>query len=587
MKLPITHSRRRAGGWRPFTLGCAHALLLFGCDGDVSSGRDAGSAPVDRPAKVAEDTATTSKNDNAPSGGAGGATGAGGARRGGAGGAGRAAQSGGPSTSGSGGAERAEETAGASGKASGDVSGSGGAGGLGGERAPQPVPSASYTVTGSWPARPIAIVQRPGSLVFTKLKVDDRFLSESCSIADYNRDGIPDISAGRRWYEGPFGPSGAAKEHVFRAGHDALPRTGKSLDELDTGVSDDWGCYAHDVDADGFTDIINVTCPDMNDDKTPNAATRQRSGTAFWYKNPGAAVSTTGAMWKAYPMHDDVRGEQHGLSDVDGDGKPELYGACHGCAGTDPGSVTRGYYQMDASKPTARWTYHVVTKTYPWPGGGWLHGFGFGDVNLDGKIDLIERAGVWTNIRATQPDTAAYYNVKLYGGADDPKAGGSHMFAVDVDGDGDMDIVSADAAHGYGISWHEQTSPGKFTKHKFAGTPEEDYPISFSQPHAMEVVDMDGDGVSDVIVGKTYLAHPEGLDNPDPDLRGEPVNYVFKVKRNTPSEAGSVTFEPHAIDTSSNKVGIGRQIAVGHINADGIMDVCIASKLGIYVFLGQ
>ena len=224
MKLPITHSRKRAGGWRPFTLGCAHALLLFGCDGDVSSGRDAGSAPVDRPAKVAEDTAPTSKNDNAPSGGAGGASGAGGARRGGAGGAGRAAQSGGPSTSGSGGAERAEETAGASGKASGDVSGSGGAGGLGGERAPQPVPSASYTVTGSWPARPIAIVQRPGSLVFTKLKVDDRFLSESCSIADYNRDGIPDISAGRRWYEGPFGPSGAAKEHVFRAVHDALPR---------------------------------------------------------------------------------------------------------------------------------------------------------------------------------------------------------------------------------------------------------------------------------------------------------------------------------------------------------------------------
>ena len=65
------------------------------------------------------------------------------------------------------------------------------------------------------------------------------------------------------------------------------------------------------------------------------------------------------------------------------------------------------------------------------------------------------------------------------------------------------------------------------------------------------------------------------------------MNYVFKVKRNTLSEAGSVTFEPHAIDTSSNKVGIGRQIAVGHINADGIMDVCIASKLGIYVFLGQ
>jgi hypothetical protein len=102
----------------------------------------------------------------------------------------------------------------------------------------------------------IAIEQRPGSLVFTKLKVDDRFVAESCSIADYNRDGTPDISAGRRWYEGPFGASGAVKEHIFRSGHDGLPRSGAEA-ELYTGVSDDWACYAEDVDADGYTDIIN------------------------------------------------------------------------------------------------------------------------------------------------------------------------------------------------------------------------------------------------------------------------------------------------------------------------------------------
>lgn len=150
-----------------------------------------------------------------------------------------------------------------------------------------------------------------------------------------------------------------------------------------------------------------------------------------------------------------------------------------------------------------------------------------------------------------------------------------------------MDVISADSAHGYGISWYEQTSAGMFSKHKFAGTPEEDFPVRFSQPHAMEVVDMDGDGVSDVVAGKTYLAHPAGLDDPDPDLRGEPVNFVFKIIRGAPSAAGSVTFEAHPIDTSGEKVGVGRQLAVGHVNGDGIMDVCIASKLGVYVFLGQ
>src|SRR5262249_6481639 len=152
----------------------------------------------------------------------------------------------------------------------------------------------------------------------------------------------------------------------------------------------------------------------------------------------------------------------------------------------------------------------------------------------------LERSGVWTDVAAPTVDTNAYYDVRLYGDGMDAKSGGSHMFAVDIDGDGDMDIVSSDAAHGYGASWYEQTSPGKLTKHKFVGSTQDILPIRFSQGHAMEVVDMDGDGVSDVVAGKTYLAHPEGLD--DPDLRGEPVNYVFKVKRNAPSEAGPVTF---------------------------------------------
>lgn len=550
-------------------------LLLAGCrgsvDGSAGSGasgraRDAGMAPeVPTSASVQPvDAAVSGSEPTAESGGAGGVSTSPAVQAGSSGAAGRV------------------QSAGAGGQHAGGTSGAAaGAAGAGGSAAP----SGSYTVTGVWPARPIAIAQRPGKLVFTKLKIDDRFLAESCSIADYNRDGVPDISAGRRWYEGPFGPNGATREHVFRAGHDGLPRNG-TQDELDTGVADDWACYAQDVDADGYTDIINIACPDMNDDKTPDAATRQRSGTAVWYRNPGAQVATTSAMWRAFPMHDDVRGEQHGLSDVDGDGRPEIYGACKGCGNTDPDTITRGYYQMDVADPTRAWTYHAVTKPQSWPGGGWLHGFGFGDVNLDGKLDYLERAGVWTHLLAAKPDQSAYYDVKLHGGdPTDAKAGGSHMFAVDIDGDADMDIVSADAAHGYGISWYEQTVAGKFIKHRFVGTPEEDYPQHFSQPHALEVVDMDGDGVADVITGKTYLAHPEGLD--DPDLRGDPVNFVFKVKRNAPSDAGPVTFEPHPIDTSNAKVGVGRQIAVGHIDTDGIMDICIASKLGVYVFLGQ
>lgn len=557
---------------------CAHVLVLASCDSSSSSRR--ANTPVDRSGAVdagrdrdtdgaAPDSMRDGATADAPDAADGSKAGSGGQ-------SGSTSAAGGAGSGGSGGRS-----------AGGPASAGGGAGGTGGARASEPVMGGSYTVTGAWPKRPIAIQQRPGKLVYTKLKVDDRFLAESCSIADYNNDGTPDISAGRRWYEGPFGPGGATKEHIFRAGHDGLPHTGVE-DELYTGVSDDWACYAQDVDGDGYTDIINIACPDVDETRTIAPGSRQHSGTAYWYKNPGATASTTTAMWKAYLIHDDVRGEQHVLSDLDGDGKPEISGACKACGNTDSETVTKGYFQMDAANPTAKWKYHVVTKPYPWPGGGWLHGFGFGDVNLDGKLDLLERGGVWTHVLATGPDTKAYYEARFYGGdGDEGKLGGSHMFAADVDGDGDSDVITADLAHAYGISWYEQTSVGKFTKHKFVGAPQEGFPISFSQPHALEVVDMDGDGVPDVVAGKTYLAHPEGTDPPDPDLHGDPVNYVFKIKRGAPSQGGPVTFEPHAIDTSSAKVGFGRQIAVGHIDTDGILDVCIASKLGVYVFLGQ
>ena len=41
------------------------------------------------------------------------------------------------------------------------------------------------------------------------------------------------------------------------------------------------------------------------------------------------------------------------------------------------------------------------------------------------------------------------------------------------------------------------------------------YGIRFSQPHAMALADIDGDGIKDIIVGKRYWAH----NGHDPDER--------------------------------------------------------------------
>jgi hypothetical protein len=66
-----------------------------------------------------------------------------------------------------------------------------------------PVPGTfkNYEVTGTFPNLPTAVVQKPGTLKYTKVLIHSQFLAESCSIADYNNDGLPDVSSGRIWYQ--------------------------------------------------------------------------------------------------------------------------------------------------------------------------------------------------------------------------------------------------------------------------------------------------------------------------------------------------------------------------------------------------
>ena len=86
-----------------------------------------------------------------------------------------------------------------------------------------------------------------------------------------------------------------------------------------------------------------------------------------------------------------------------------------------------------------------------------------------------------------------------------------------MDGDGDQDVISALDGHGWGLAWFEQSAGDngviEFKQHRIMGdrTEVKRFGVAFSQPHALALADMDGDGLQDIVCGKRMWAHgPKG-----------------------------------------------------------------------------
>jgi hypothetical protein len=250
---------------------------------------------------------------------------------------------------------------------------------------------------------------------------------------------------------------------------------------------------------------------------------------------------------------------------VDGDGKPELVAHWEN---------RWGLIQPDWRNPTNEWRFKPITA--PGKFHHFYHGTGIGDVNGDGRLDLLLNEG-WYEQPADRAAEWMRHEFKFH------EKGGAQIFAYDVDGDGDNDIITALDAHGWGLAWFEHVKEGSvitFKKHVIMGSREEEekYGVAFSQPHAMVMADINGDGLPDLVTGKRRWAHgPTG----DVEPMADPVVCWFELKRspNMPPQ-----FVPHLIDHQS---GVGVQIAVTDMNGDGRPDVLTSSKLGAFLFLNR
>jgi hypothetical protein len=430
------------------------------------------------------------------------------------------------------------------------------------------------------------------NLTYTKIVIHNRFLAESVAIGDFDHDGTLDIAAGKRWYKGPFDPGYNPAdpmhgEHIYRDGHDDLPVSG-TAEEINTGVSDSWSAFGYDFNGDGWDDIFQHSASDIGP-VTSGQTKPIPAGTGYWFQNPKGGAGN----WPKFQVSADMKGEHKFYADMDKDGKPEILGACKNCSPPE----TWGYWQANWTNPSAPWTFHSVTRMYPFKDNccGWLHGLGAGDVDGDGRMDLLERSGIWLQ-PATATDKWTFINIafSIPEHLDTaPDIGGSHIQVYDVDDDGMNDIITSSNSHGYGLAWFRQGPKGTFTRNMIMDIPAANAAHDntvYSQLHSLWLEDMDGDGLKDIVTGKTFLAHPfttgDAGGSGSAGVGTEPtVLYVYKLIR-TPT----VKWEPHLIDidkAGEKASGVAREFRVADMNKDGIPDIVISSKRGLFVFKGK
>ena len=378
-------------------------------------------------------------------------------------------------------------------------------------------------------------------VTFRKVVLTEAFQAEAAGIGDIDRDGHGDAVYGPFWYAGP----------AFTARHPIYPA--KDFDPVK--YSDNFMTVVADVDVDGWPDVLVNEWPGK---------------AVHWFRNPGRDGLAADAMWGKHLAHPVVDNESPDFLDVTGDGKPELV--------FHTGGVL-GYAEPGANPAADRWTFHPCSAPEKW--GQYQHGLGAGDVNGDGRVDLLMLGGWWEH----PADGAGPWSKH-------PQAfgtkGGAQMHVSDVDGDGDGDVITSLYGHGHGLSWYEHVARDgriEFVERPILPAKAEESldGVQFSQVHAVALADIDGDGLKDIVTGKRWWAHgPKG----DVDPGGAPVLYWLRLVR-TPAPGGgpaTVSWQPHRIDDAS---GVGTQVAVGDMNADGRPDIVVGNKRGGFVFVQE
>ncbi len=373
---------------------------------------------------------------------------------------------------------------------------------------------------------------------FRVQRISDFDYSWGIAAADINHDGILDLVAGPYYY---LGPDYTKRREIYMAS-----TFSPSTQYPATMVN-----WAYDFTGDGWPDVITTTA----------------GKPVMLYVNPKGESR----RWDKFQVIPQIMTEITQFKDIDGDGKPDLIFGLGGVV---------CWASPDPANPTGPWVVHKISG----PGGVIAHGLGAGDINGDGRLDVVTSTGWYEHpAKGVEQETWTFHPVAF---SSSPMTGGAEMAVYDVNGDGLNDVVTALNAHGYGLAWFEQKrdSAGaiSFEKHmimddlstKNAGD------VTFTELHGATSGDVDGDGIPDFIVGKRYWSHEDSYTDPDP--YGAPVLYWYRTIRNKKA-AGGAEFAP---DLINNRAGAGSQLLAVDLNNDGAIDIVTSTNRGTFIFWG-
>lgn len=361
----------------------------------------------------------------------------------------------------------------------------------------------------------------------------------AAGLIDVNADGRQDIVCGAWWYESP-----TWTKHYFR--------------EVETirGRYDDYSNLVVDVNADGHLDIVSVN---------------YRSQSLYWCPNPGPERSVGRAtdsplLWERKVIDRPGTSETGRLADIDGDGQLDVLPS---------GTNFAAWYEFKRAGDDVIWLKHSLPDELIG------HGVGIGDLNGDGRMDLVGPKG-WAEAPQNPREERWTWHAEFELARDC----GLPILCWDVDQDGDVDLVWG-RGHNIGLYWTEQVDDDQATLTIDPDRVAADYPIiesirrkkwithaidtSWSAIHTLMTADIDGDGQEELVAGKRYMGH----DGKDPGENDPLAVYWYRFDKH------QKTWSRHLASFGGN-CGIDLDSVCADLDGDGDIDIVAPSRSGLH-----